>query len=237
MDYTQLPMHLNEKKQNEIKKRLGLEAASLVEEGMLVGLGSGSTSACFIEALGHRCQNGLKIKAVSSSEKSLSLARAGGIPVIEMTHVTSIDLTCDGADEVDPQMRMIKGGGGAHVREKILASASKKMVVMVDESKLVSTLGRCGLPVEIIPFGFHATLAKLHKLGFGGQVRLNKEGSHFITDNGNIIFDISNPSLFPHPEEVNDLILKIPGVVDTGFFFNLATSLLIGYADGSVVMR
>ena len=230
-------MQLNEKRQHEIKKRLGIEAASFVEEGMLVGLGSGSTSACFIEALCHRCQNGLKIQAVSSSEKSSALAKAGGIPVISMEDVTSIDLTCDGADEVDPQKRMIKGGGGAHVREKILASTSQKMIVMIDETKLVSTLGKFGLPVEIIPFGFHATIAKLHRWGFGGTLRLNSQGKIFITDNGNFLFDIRTPSLFPHPEEANDLLLKIPGVVDTGFFFNLATSLLIGYADGSLVMR
>lgn len=223
-------------KQAEIKKLLGKEAASLVEDGMLVGLGSGSTSECFIESLSVRCKSGLKIKAVSSSIRSLDLAKKGGIPTLDMDNVTTIDLTVDGADEVDPQMRLIKGGGGAHVREKILASASKKMVVIVDESKLVSTLGKCGLPVEILPFGFHATIAKLHRLGFDGKIR-EKGGSHYITDNGNLIFDIHTPPLFPHPEQVHELIIAIPGVVDTGFFFNLASSIMIGYGDGTVVTR
>jgi ribose 5-phosphate isomerase A len=230
-------MHLSEKEQTEIKRRLGKEAASYVEEGMLVGLGTGSTAACFIHYLSLRCQSGLKITAVSSSEKSLELARAGGIPTIDMTDVTSIDLTIDGADEVDPRLRLIKGGGGAHVREKILASTSKKMLVIIDESKLVSTLGKCGLPIEILPFGYHATIAKLHRYGFDGKLRMTKEGSPYKTDNGNYIFDIRSPDLFPHPEEVHDLIIQTPGVLDTGFFFNLASSLLIGYADGSCELR
>lgn len=220
-------------KQDEIKKRLGEEAATLVEEGMLVGLGSGSTARCFIESLGKRCQKGLRIQAVSSSIQSLELAQSVGIPTKEMEGVTSVDLTIDGADEVDPQMRMIKGGGGAHVREKILASTSKKMVVIIDETKRVSVLGKCGLPVEIIPFGHSATIAKLHRIGFDGKIR-QKEGVPFVTDNGNLLYDITSPELFPHPEEVHELIIAIPGVVDTGFFFHLATSLLIGYAEGRI---
>lgn len=222
--------------QSEIKKRLGQEAATLIEEGMLVGLGSGSTANCFIESLGQRCRHGLHIRAVSSSVKSLELAASVGIPTIDMEAVTSIDLTIDGADEVDPQMRMIKGGGGAHVREKILASTSKKVVIIIDESKLVSTLGKCGLPLEILSFGSSATIAKLHRLGFEGKIR-QKEGLPFVTDNGNLIFDIHTPTLFPHPEEAHELITAIPGVVDTGFFFHLASSLLIGYGEGRVERR
>lgn len=224
---------MDEKKQTEIKKKLGHEAAKLVQEGMLVGLGSGTTAAFFIESLGKRCQEGLKIQAVSSSLKSLEIAKKVGIPTLEMDNVTSIDLTIDGADEIDPQRRMIKGGGGAHVREKIIASTSKKMVVIVDESKLVTTLGKFGLPVEILPFGYKATIAKLNRLGFDGKLR----GKPFVTDNGNYIFDIHTPAFFPHPEESNELILHIPGVVDTGFFFDLVTNVLIGYADGTTLLR
>lgn len=217
--------------QKEIKKALGAKAAQLVEEGMLVGLGSGSTSACFIESLGLRCQNGLKITAVSSSIASMELAKRFGIPVLDMEKVTSIDLTIDGADEIDPQKRLIKGGGGAHVREKIVASSSKKMVVIADETKLVQVLGNFGLPVEILPFGARATAHKLQALGYEGKWRPG------LTDNGNLLYDIHTPKLFLSPEKMHEQIIHTPGVVDTGFFFNLATTLLIGYADGRIESR
>ena len=218
--------------QDEIKKALGEKAASLVEEGMLIGLGSGTTAIHFIDSLIKRCQSGLKIRAVSSSIKSQEQARAGGIEVLDMNKVTSIDLTIDGADEIDPQNRMIKGGGGAHVREKIVASTSKQMIVIVDESKLVEKLGAFGLPVEILPFGIKATLHKLENLGYKGKVR---EG--FTTDNGNILWDIHTPQFFDKPEIDHDRILKTPGVVDTGFFLNVPVKVLVGYANGKVEFR
>lgn len=224
-------MKMDEKRQEEIKKKLGAHAATLIQDGMLVGLGSGSTASFFIESLILRCRQGLKIKTVSSSLKSLEMAKKGGIPCMEMDQVTEIDLTVDGADEIDPKWRMIKGGGGAHVREKILASTSKEMLVLVDESKLVKQLGKCGLPLEIIPFGFQATIRKLEKKGFTGNVRKDKTGAIHVTDNGNYLFDIHSPPLFDAPEQANEIIKKIPGVVDTGFFFNMATSVLVGFGD------
>lgn len=221
----------------EIKKKLGIRAASLVEEGMLVGLGTGSTASCFIESLIDRCKEGLKISVVSSSFSSLELAKRGRIPIADMDQVSRVDLTIDGADEIDPFDRMIKGGGGALVREKILATSSTTMIVIVDETKLVNQLGKFGLPVEIIPFGCRATISKIQNFGYDGKMRKKEDGSLYITDNGNHIFDIHFPLLFPHPEEVHNQLVNIAGVVETGFFFNIPIQLLVGYSDGNIVFR
>lgn len=223
-------MELNLATQKAIKRSLGKQSADLVEEGMLVGLGSGSTASCFIESLIVRCREGLKITAVASSKHSMELAQAGGIHVLDMDLVTQIDLTVDGADEVDKKNRLIKGGGGAHTREKILASTSRKVIIIVDESKMVDVLGRCGVPIEILPFGFNATIDKVQKLGMHGTLRKNHNGSFYITDNGNYLFDIQQPKLFPHPENIHEALINIPGVVETGFFFNLPIELLVGYS-------
>ncbi len=225
-------MKLNPAMQDEIKKTLGEKAASLVKEGMLVGLGTGTTATYFIQSLINRCKKGLKISAVSSSIKSQELARQGGIEVLDMNTVTSIDLTVDGADEIDPENRMIKGGGGAHVREKIVASTSKQIIVIVDESKLVPKLGSFGLPVEILPFGQMATINKLERVGYVGKLRKN-----FVTDNGNLIWDIHTPHLFEEPEKDHMRIINMPGVVDTGFFLGFPVKALIGYANGKVEFR
>ncbi len=227
-------MKLNQSAQDELKKAAGKKAAALVEEGMLVGLGTGSTASCFIESLIERCRAGLKITAVSSSVRSLDIAKAGGIPVRSMDAVTSIDLTIDGADEVDSKFRLIKGGGGALLREKIIASTSKQMVIIVDESKLVDTLGQFGLPVEIIPFGYNATITKINRAGYMGTLRKKQDDSIYLTDNGNYIYDIHAPSRFSEPEKDHDTIINLPGVVETGLFFNLPLRVLVGRKDRTV---
>lgn len=225
--------------QDGIKKILGRKAASLVESGMLVGLGTGTTAACFIESLIERCKLGLKITAVSSSRHSFEQARAGGIHVIDFDTISTLDLTIDGTDEIDPSNRMIKGGGGALVREKILATSSRLMIVMADESKLVSTLGtKCPLPVEIIPFGIQATLVKIRSMGYEGKMRTNPDGTLYTTDNGNYIFDIhSPPTGFSNPEKDHERLVNQVGVVETGFFFKLPMRLLLGRKDGTVTFR
>jgi ribose 5-phosphate isomerase A len=223
--------------QDAIKKAIGEKAATLVEDDMLIGLGTGTTSSYFINSLIKRCQAGLRISAVASSLRSMELAKRGGIPILDPSQVTLLDLTIDGADEIDPQNRMIKGGGGALTREKILASCCKKMVAIVDASKEVEVLGKFGVPVEIIPFCYLATLAKIRAAGFDGKMRYAPDGSHFITDNGNLIFDITTPQRFPHPEEAHARLATLPGVVETGFFFNLPVHVLIGHQDGSVIFR
>jgi ribose 5-phosphate isomerase A len=214
------------------KQAAGHAAAQFVEAGMLVGLGTGSTASFFIDSLIERCRQGLTISAVATSEKSRQQALAGGIPLVDMAQVTTIDLTVDGADQIDPQKRMIKGGGGALVREKIIASASREMVVVVDSSKLVKQLGAFPLPVEVIPFGYRATLAKLNSLGYQGQMRRHPNQELYTTDNGNYIYDIHFDRLLDNPEEINAEILFTPGVVDTGFFFNLASRVIVAYPDG-----
>ncbi len=222
---------------NDAKIAAGRKAVEWIENGMIVGLGSGSTSECFIHSLVEECKKGLRIKAVSSSRNSTDLAKKGGIEVLDINSVPRIDITVDGADEIDPKKRMIKGGGGAHVREKILASSSNEMIVIVDETKLVSSLGKGKLPVEILFFGSPATRMKIEQLGFQGKWRLNNDGTFFITENGNLLFDIHFLSPPLSPEEIEIQIRQIPGVIDTGFFFNLAGRVIVGYPDGKTEIR
>lgn len=222
----------------EIGKKIAAEhAASYVKDDMLIGIGTGSTVFYFIEHLIKRCQEGLKIKAVSSSERSTKQAKAGGINFADINQITSIDLTIDGADEIDSKKRMIKGGGGALLREKILASSSKQMIVIVDETKVVKQLGRQKLPIEIIPFGIQSTITKIEKLRFKGRLRQTEDGSFYKTDNGNFIYDIFYKTLIEHPEEDHLKLIDLPGVVETGFFFNLAKKVIIGYEDGHIEER
>lgn len=219
-----------------IKKAVGYKAAELIESGMLVGLGTGTTAFYFIERLIQRCREGLRIRAVASSNHSLEQAR-GHIPLVDIEYVTSLDVTVDGADEIDPQKRMIKGGGGAHVREKIIASMSRELIIVVDESKLVSALGKCKLPVEILPFAKKATFQHIVKAGYHAEFRHQKNGDLFVTDNGNYIIDIHFTDLRTKPEEDHETLIHIPGVVDTGFFFNLAGRVIVGFVDGQVVIK
>lgn len=220
-----------------IKKTVGYKAAELIENGMRIGLGTGSTVFFFLERLIQRCQEGLKIQAIASSEKTLQLARKGNIPLLEIEQVTTLDLTVDGADEIDSQKRMIKGGGGAHVREKIIANMSHEMIVIIDESKLVPALGKCKLPVEIIPYARSATFLHICKAGYRGEYRRESDGTLFITDNDNLIIDIHFDQSRTDPEQDHETLIHIPGVVDTGFFFNLAGRVIVGFADGQVIVK
>lgn len=218
----------------EAKKAAGKKAAEWIESGMIVGLGTGSTAACFIDCLIKRCKMGLRIQAVSSSHSSALLAARGGIEVLDINSVPRVDITVDGADEVDPKKRMIKGGGGAHVREKILAAASTEMIVVVDDSKLVDSVGVCKLPVEILFYGSPSTRKKLEEAGYQGRWRMNEDNSLFITENGNLLFDISFNFPPTVPERDHEIMINIPGVVDTGFFFGYAGRIVIGYGDGKI---
>lgn len=215
------------------KQSAGFAAADLIQHGMLVGLGTGSTAAYFIERLIERHREGLNIQAVASSIRSQDLARKGGIPIVDISTIDRVDITVDGADEIDAKKRMIKGGGGALVREKILACMSGEMLVIVDETKLVKQLGKQKLPVEVIPFACHATERHINDLGYFGKWRKNHNETLYETDNHNYIFDIHFESLRTDPETDNRKILEVPGVVDTGFFFNIAGRVLVGYRDGT----
>ena len=220
---------------DQMKQVAAERAADWIEEGMLVGLGTGSTVFYFIRRLIQRVkEESLNIQVVSSSLVSRDQAIAGGIPFADMNAVTSINITVDGADEIDLQKRMIKGGGGALLREKILANTSREMVVIVDENKMVEKLGKHPLPLEILPFGRSATIEKIKKLGFNGQWRSQNDGALYTTDNGNLIYDIHFESLREDPVKDHERLIRIPGVLETGFFFNLAGRVLVGKSDGTV---
>lgn len=217
------------------KEAAGKKAAELIENGMTVGLGTGSTAFHFIKALGGRFRDGLSVKAVATSVESENLAKAENIPLTDLQKLEVIDMDVDGADEIDPQKRMIKGGGGALFREKIIAGMSKEMVVIVDPSKQVDALGKFPLPIEISPFAYQATLHHIHSMGFQGKMRLNSENTFYMTDNGNYIYDIQLQHPCTDPETVEHQLSVTPGVIDTGFFLGMAGRVIIGQEDGGTI--
>lgn len=214
-------------------KKLAADCAvDYIKDGMIVGLGTGSTAYWAILKIGERVRNGLQIQAVASSEASEQLARENGIPMIPFHEAEFIDIYIDGADEVDSQWNLIKGGGGALLREKICAYNSKQFIVIVDESKLVHRLGKFPLPVEVVPFAHSLTLRQIEKLHVEANLRM-KDGQLFISDNGNYIADCS----FGHiddPESLHDQLNQIPGVVDNGLFIRMASQVVVGHQDGRV---
>lgn len=219
------------------KEAAGKAAAALIEPGMLIGIGTGTTAACFIDALIERVQEGLRISAVATSNASAERAAAGGIAMRDINDITSVDLTVDGADEINRSMEMIKGGGGALLREKIVASMSDSMTVIIDSSKEVAQLGAAPLPIEIIPFAFRATLHHIEKAGFKGKLRHYQEGGIYITDNGNYIFDIAFDEPIVNVQAIDERLKQIAGVVETGLFFNLASQVIVGFSDGHTEIR
>ncbi len=221
----------------EIKKKVGYKAAELVENNMLVGLGTGSTAFYFIERLIQRSQQGLKVEVVASSPKSFIQAKQGDLNLLDINKISSLHLTVDGTDQIDPQKRMIKGAGGAHVREKIMASMSQEMLVIIDESKMVKELGKTKVPVEILPFAAKATIHHIEQAGYKGFLRTNIDQSLYITDNQNYLFDIYFPTFISSPEQEHQKLIQIPGVIDTGFFFNLVKRVIIGFFDGQIVIK
>jgi ribose 5-phosphate isomerase A len=222
--------------QFKAKQAAGKAAADLIQDGMLIGLGTGSTANFFIENLGRRCkEEGLSVKAFPTSERSAKLAARHGIQLCDRD-ITFLDITVDGADEIDHQKRMIKGGGGALLREKILASMSGEMIVIVDEHKVVNQLGRFPLPLEMIPFAYHATWRHISEFGYQGKMRHTKDGELYVTDNGNYIVDIDLSHSENSPEQDQEILSSIPGVVETGFFFNLAGRVIVGHSDGRTTL-
>jgi ribose 5-phosphate isomerase A len=214
------------------KKAAAHAAANLVKDGMIIGLGTGSTASFFIDELGLRCQNGLKISAIATSQQSMRHAQKIGIPLINPDEVSFLDMTIDGADEIDRQKNMIKGGGGALLREKLIALASKEMVVVVDEKKLVEHLGVFAVPVEIASFAYLSTIKRLENNGYKGILRLNRDHSIYVTDNGNYLFDIQFDSPILNPKEEHDRLKNFCGVLETGLFCNIAGRIVVGYEDG-----
>lgn len=218
------------------KEAAARAALALVEPGMSLGLGSGSTAALFINFLGERCRAGLAVCGLPTSLASELLARSYGIPLIDADVARELDLTIDGADEIDPKKRLIKGGGGALLREKVVASISKEMIVIADESKLVKTLGHFPLPVEIIPFAYLGICEALARRGHRGTLRPGGDGKPYLTDEGNYIIDLVMPTSCPSPEALDSDLHTIPGVVETGLFLGMAGRIFIGNNDGTVCM-
>ena len=219
---------------HKAKRAAGIYAANEIEEKAVVALGTGSTVFYFIQHLIKRVQQGLCIKTVASSQASCNQAEEGGLEVVDVSDVTHIDIMVDGADEIDPQHRMIKGGGGAMLKEKILATASKKRVIIINESKCVNQLGAFLLPVEVVFYGATFTSKLLEQKGYRTSFRKDENNELFVTENGNLIADIQLPSLRDNPEAADREIKNIPGVIETGFFFGLADQVVIGSSDGSV---
>ena len=220
----------------EIKKKVGKYAADLVKPGMIIGIGSGSTVYWLIEELGQRVKQGLHIAAVPTSIQTSKLARKAAIPVADLNDIESLVLTIDGADEIDPKGRLIKGGGGALLQEKIVAAASKELIVIADSSKLVQQLGKFPLPVEVIQFGYKQVEQNIIAAGHCRKISLRKNANEvFVTDQGHYILDCYYEKI-TDPETLNRALHLIPGVVETGLFVNMANKAIIGYEDGNVQM-
>lgn len=217
-------------------------ALKFVEPRMKLGLGTGSTAAKFVDLLGQRVRAGLEVIAVPTSEATRAQAAALGIPLTTLDETPLLDLTIDGADELDDELRLIKGGGGALLCEKIVAAASDRMIVIADASKRVETLGAFALPVEIVRFGATATRNMIEMLasdvGCHGKisVRQLKDGTPFITDSGNLIVDCAFGRI-DDPEGLDDMLKVVPGVVENGLFLGLADAAIIAGPKGVEVIE
>lgn len=215
------------------KRVAGEHAATLVRSGMVVGLGTGSTAVHTVRALGRRVrEEGIEIQGVPTSQATAREAQRQQIPLTTLEEHPRVDLTIDGADEVDSKLNLIKGRGGALLREKIVAQASKRVVIIVDPSKVVPRLGKSPLPVEVLRFGWMATRARLEKLPSRARLR-ERDGSPFISDNKNFIIDCLFRQI-SDPRQLEEDINNIAGVIENGLFVGLATSAVVGNADGSV---
>ena len=217
--------------QDDAKRMAARRALEFVEDGMSLGLGSGTTSAIFIKELGERVRQGLYIRGIATSAASQQLAESLSIPITNFNDCPTLDLAIDGADEIGPGLALIKGGGGALLREKIVESAARRFIVVADSTKLVTTLGRFPLPVEVIQMALPIVAPKLEALGFNAKLRHHPDGSLYITDEGNVILDCAGVSI-SDPAKTAAEIRAIVGVVEHGLFLNMASLALIAGEDG-----
>lgn len=218
---------------NDIKRKVGEQAAQLLKPGMTAGIGTGSTAYWLLMALGKKVREGLNIHCVPTSRETARLAAEQEIPLLELNDVSTIDITIDGADEIDPQLQLIKGGGGALLQEKMVAAASRQLVIIADYTKLVHQLGVFPLPVEVIPFGWKQVQRQME---ISYQIRCvlrTKNNQPLVTDHGHYILDC-HFNRIPDAAALNIVLNTIPGVVDNGLFIKMATGTIIGYPDGTV---
>lgn len=226
---------------DELKKAAALAALELVRPGMRLGLGTGSTAKLFVDGLGAKVAAGLEVLCVATSEATQAQALGLGIPMSTLDETPELDLTIDGADEIDSALRLIKGGGAAHLREKIVAAASKRMIVIADTGKQVETLGRFPLPIEVVPFGLEVTrravAAAIASAGASGELVLRKrpDGEVLLTDGGHYILD-AHLGRIELPEVLGLALNQVPGVVEHGLFLGLATAAFLAGADGVRVL-
>ena len=219
------------------KRAAAARALEFVEPGMRLGLGTGSTARHFVELLAERVREGLRIVAVPTSEETQRDAQRLGVPLTSLDETPALDLTVDGADEIAPDLALVKGGGGALLREKIVASASARMVVIADESKWVRVLGRFPLPIEVVPFGLAATRAAIEAAAAAAgspgraELRKRKDAAPFVTDGGHWILD-AHLDRIADPQALADRLARIPGVVEHGLFIGLAQAAVLANADG-----
>ena len=222
---------------DERKKQAAARALELVRPGMRLGLGSGSTAKHFVDLLGAKVAAGLEVICVATSEATQAQAVALAIPMSTLDETPELDLTVDGADEVDPQLRLIKGGGAAHLREKIVAAAAARMIVIADDSKLVERLGRFPLPIEVVPFGLEVTRRAVARAiaesGAAGELVLRRlpDGAVLVTDGGHYILD-AHLGAIPDAERLAAALAAVPGMVEHGLFIGMADAAILAGADG-----
>nr|WP_299339409.1 ribose-5-phosphate isomerase RpiA [Allomuricauda sp.] len=217
------------------KKIAAKEAIAMVKDGMVLGLGSGSTAYFMIESLGERVKNGLSVVGVPSSDKTAKLAQEYNIPLTTLNEVKMIDVNIDGADEFDPELRLIKGGGGALLREKLIAYNSKTNIIIADSSKYVDKLGKFKLPIEVIPFSKNSILLKLEQMGLKPILR-KQSGKEYRTDENNVIIDVDIFEV-KDLESLNHTLIQIPGVVETGLFLGIADMVIMGKGEEAKIFK
>jgi ribose 5-phosphate isomerase A len=222
---------------DDLKAQVGEAALEYVRDGMKLGIGTGSTAEAFIRALGKAVANGLSVVGVPTSIRTAELCKSLNIALTTLEETPHLDLAIDGADEIDPQLNLIKGGGGALLREKIVAAAADDMLVIADDSKLVETLGAFDLPIEVNEFGLASTMSKIEQsaascnVSGALKVREASEGQPFITDGGHLIVDASFGRI-ADPEVLASALVTVPGVVEHGLFTGLASSAIVAASDG-----
>ena len=227
---------MDKTEQDRLKKAAGVEAAKLVENGMTAGLGTGSTVRFFVDELGRRVkEEGLEFTGVTTSRRTKEQAEGYGIRIVDIDQVDHIDVTIDGADEVDKDFNGIKGGGAALLWEKIVAVNSRRIVWIVDESKVVDTIGRFPLPVEVIPFGERHVLDRFKERGYHPVLRMDGQGQPVLTDEHNHIIDLHLDRI-DHPQDLAQDLITTVGVVEHGLFLNMVDTVIVGDPNGPRVM-